>query len=148
MNMSSTEVLQRLIVLLSLAGLVLSGYLAWPELAAPDGVCPLNGPLGCSPVASSAYSTIGGVPVALLGAIWFLVAVLLAVRAISAENWLKFQFAWSILGAAGVVGLAYIELFLIGSVCWLCTLAHSIGTAILILSLAVWRGRVPKGLSG
>jgi uncharacterized membrane protein len=78
--------------------------------------------------------------ISLLGAFWFLVALTLAVRVVSKKNWLKFLLAWSVLGTAGVIWLVYVELFLIGPVCALCTLAHSFGIAILILTLAAWRG--------
>jgi uncharacterized membrane protein len=65
---------------------------------------------------------------------------LLAVGVINKISWVKFQLAWSILGTVGVVWLVYAELFLIASICLLCTLAHSIGIAVLVLTLAVWRG--------
>jgi uncharacterized membrane protein len=85
-------------------------------------------------------------PISLLGAFWFLVALTLAVRIVGKKDWLKFELAWSVLGTAGVIWLVYIELFLIGSVCALCTLAHSIGIAILILTLAAWRRARPLQL--
>ena len=129
------------IAVLSLVGLAVSGYLTWSDFAISGEVCPINGFFQCSVVTSSAYSRIGGVPIALLGAFWFLVALMLAVRVAIKKRWVEFQLAWSVLGTAGVIGLVYIELFLIGSVCALCTLAHSIGIAILILTLAIWRGR-------
>lgn len=128
------------IVVLCAAGLVVSGYLAWSDLATSSDVCPIAGPFECSLVTSSSYSRIGGIPVALLGAFWFIVASLLAIGVINKTSWVKFQLAWSVLGTVGVVWLVYVELFLIASVCLLCTLTHSIGIAVLILTLAVWRG--------
>ena len=138
--------LSKATAILSLVGLVVSGYLAWSDFAISDEVCPTNGFFECSLVTSGAYSRLGGMPIALLGAFWFLVALLLAIRVISKKSWLKFQLTWSILGTAGVIGLVYTELFLIGSVCALCTLAHSIGIVILVLTLATWRGRRPQEL--
>ena len=134
------------LAILSLIGLVVSGYLTWSDFSISREACSINGLFGCLSVTSSAYSRIGGMPISLLGAFWFLVALTLAVRVVSKKNWLKFQLAWSILGTAGVIWLVYVELFLIGSVCALSTLAHSIGIAILILTLAAWRGTRPLQL--
>jgi uncharacterized membrane protein len=128
------------IAILSMVGLVVSGYLTWSDLAISSDVCPINGFFECSVVTSSSYSRIEGMPVALLGAFWFIVALLLAMRVVNETSWVKLQLAWSILGVAGIIWLVYVELFLIGAVCLLCTLTHSVGIAILVLSLGVWRG--------
>jgi uncharacterized membrane protein len=128
------------VVVLCAAGLVVSAYLTWSDLATSSDVCPITGPFECSLVTSSSYSRIGGIPVALLGAFWFIVASLLAVGVVNKTSWIKFLLAWSVLGMVGVAWLVYVELFLIASVCLLCTLTHSIGIAILILTLAIWRG--------
>jgi uncharacterized membrane protein len=135
-----------MIAILSLIGLVVSRYLARSDFTISGKASPLSGFFQCSIVTSSAYSGIEGVPIALLGAFWFLVALMVAVRVVSKKSWFKFHLAWSVLGTAGVLGLVYVELFLIGSVCALWTLAHSIGIAILILTLAMWRGRYPQQL--
>jgi uncharacterized membrane protein len=73
---------------------------------------------------------------------------MVAVRVVSKKSWFEFQLAWSVLGTAGFIGLVYVELFLIGSVCALCTLAHYIGLTILTLTLAMWRGGRPQQLGG
>jgi uncharacterized membrane protein len=135
------------IVILSMVGLVVSAYLTWSDLTSSSDVCPINGSFECSVVTSSSYSRIEGVPVALLGAFWFTVALLLAIRVTNATSWVRFQLAWSILGAAGVPWLVYVELFLVGAVCLLCTVTHFIGIAILALSLGVWRGTPRRELA-
>jgi uncharacterized membrane protein len=134
------------IAVLPLVGLAVSGYLTWSDFAISGEVCPTNGFFECSLVTSSAYSKIGGMPIASPGAFWFLVALVVAVQVVSKESWFKFQLGWSVLGTVGVLGLVYVELFLIGFVCALCTLAHSVGIAILILTLTMWRGGRPQQL--
>jgi hypothetical protein len=136
------------IAILSMVGLAVSGYPTWSDFAISGEVCPTNGFFECSLVTSSAYSRIRGMPIASLGAFWFLVALMVAVRVVSKKSWFEFQLAWSVLGTAGVLGLLYVELFLRGSVCALCTLVHSIGIAILTLTLAMWSGGRPQQLGG
>jgi uncharacterized membrane protein len=48
---------------------------------------------------------------------------------------------WSILGAVGVAAFVYTEIFLLGSICVLCTIAHLAGLAILALSIAAIRAQ-------
>jgi len=62
------ERLSWMIAILSLIGLVVSGYLAWSDFAISGEVCPTNGFFECSLATSSAHSRIGGMPIALLGA--------------------------------------------------------------------------------
>ena len=66
----------------SLAGLVVSAYLlkVHVELAAGGSVlCDVNEVLSCSSAATSTYARLLGVPIALLGAGWYVVALLLTV---------------------------------------------------------------------
>lgn len=119
-------------------GLALSGYLTWYDLVTPKGACPLSSYFGCSTVLTSAYSRIGGVPVALLGFLWFLVAARLGLLATNAAKWIKYLLMWSLLGLVGVVALLYIEIFVIRAICPLCTSAHALGLAILALTVALW----------
>jgi len=47
--------------------------------------------------------------------------------------------AWSLLGVIGVTGFVYTELFLLRSICPLCTIAHAAGLAILACSVILVR---------
>ena len=123
---------------LSLAGAGVSLYLTWYGITYPTGSCPLTGALSCSAVLSSPYSKSYGVPVASFGLAWFLVAAWLgyglARNGIGARKLL----AWSLTGLVGVVGLVYVELFVVGALCLYCTSAHVLSLSILACSASVW----------
>src|SRR5579875_2749453 len=75
--------------------------------------CPSTGVIDCGKVITSTYSHIMGVPVALLGALWF-VAILILVYFDLKSVLLPF---WTL-------GLVFTEVFLIHSICVYCTAVH------------------------
>jgi len=119
-------------------GLALAGYLTWYDLVTPKGACPLSGYFGCSAVLTSAYSRIAGIPVALLGFLWFLASARLDLLAAKSAKWLKLLLLWSLLALVGISALVYTEVFLIGAFCPLCTSAHALGLAVLALTVTLW----------
>ncbi len=130
------------IVVLTLVGLGISVYLTWYDFTTPVGVCPpITSFLGCSAVLSSVYSRIGGIPVAVFGLLWFLVAAYLGMRVADDEKWLGILLGWSLVGLAGILALVAIEIFLVGQICLFCTAAHVVGLAILGLTVSLWKGR-------
>ena len=130
------------IIILSLAGMGVAGYLTWYEIIVPVGVCPINVPfISCSAALTSAYSRIDGVSVASLGLVWFVGAGLLGV--LSAENkaYLKLLLAWSIIAVVGIVSLLSVEVFLLGEICPFCTSAHVLGLGIVVTTTKLWMNR-------
>jgi uncharacterized membrane protein len=119
----------------AIVGLLVSAYLTVLSLNPPSS-CPVGdfSIFSCNEILWSEYSHFYGVSVALLGLIWFIIAAGLLVMTWRNERLIRIVFAWSILGAAGVVAFVYTEIFLLGSVCPLCTIAHVSGLAILGLS--------------
>ena len=61
--------LQKLSVLF---GLLVSGYLSWLKLTDVPSVCIQNGPFNCDAVLNSIYSEVGGIPIAWLGFVIYL----------------------------------------------------------------------------
>jgi uncharacterized membrane protein len=106
--------------LLAVIGLVVAAYLAITKLT---GGAPVCGPLqGCETVASSEYSEVFGVPVAVFG-----VGFSIALAAFAAAWWrwsdrraLLGAYALGLLGTLVVAGLTYLELFVIHAVCVYC----------------------------
>lgn len=112
---------------LAVVGLGVSLYLAYEKLS---GGLPVCGPLhGCQDVAQSKYSEIGGVPVAVFGALFSIVVLALALvwwrrgdrRAVLV------MYGLGLFGILFVVYLTYLELFVIHAVCvWCVTFAITV----------------------
>lgn len=128
-----------IIGIFALAGLTLSAYLTWYAILTESGICLLTGFFGCSKILTSSYSRIGRIPTALFGAVWFAVILLLTVLVAKSKDRLKFLLAWSLLAIPGVSTLVFIELVLIGAICPLCTGAHILGIAVMLLTVMMWR---------
>ena len=128
----------------ALVGLVDSAYLTYLSFSPPTS-CPVGdfSIFSCNEVIYSKYAYVYGVSVALLGLIWFIIACGLILIARRDERFMRGLVAWSLLGAVGVAGFVYTEIFLLRSVCVLCTIAHLAGLAILALSAASLRARPP-----
>jgi len=121
----------------ALVGLVDSAYLTYLSFSPPTS-CPVGdfSIFSCNEVIYSKYAYVYGVSVALLGLGWFIIACGLILIARRDERFMLGLAAWSLLGAVGVAGFVYTEIFLLGSICPLCTIAHLAGLAILALSIA------------
>jgi uncharacterized membrane protein len=121
----------------ALVGLVDSAYLTYLSLSPPTS-CPVGdfSIFSCNEVIYSQYAYVYGVSVALLGLGWFIIACGLILIAWRDERFMRGLVVWSLLGAAGVAGFVYTEIFLLGSICPLCTIAHLAGLAVLALSIA------------
>lgn len=94
--------------------------------------CSTGGIVNCEQVTTSAQSTIGPVPVAVLGSLWFAGWLALGIGARVA--WVRL--GWAALGLLAVFYLVYAELFLIGAICLWCTVVHICVIALFLLALA------------
>jgi len=124
----------------AMIGLAVSAYLAYLS-STPPASCPIGdfGILSCNEVLWSEYSHFFGISVALLGLGWFAIIMGLIALAWRNRRFVIGIVVWSLLGAFGVAAFVYTELFLLRSICPLCTIAHLCGLAILILSIATAR---------
>lgn len=127
------------LALLAIAGLGVSSYLAYTHWADASVAC---GGLGnCSTVNESEYAEMAGIPVALLGIVFYSA---LAVVALAWLWWRPFGLEWPVLGFWGMsVGgtlfsayLTYIELFVLEAICVYCVASASIALATLLISTA------------
>ena len=127
-------------VAFAIVGLLVSAYLTYLSLSPPTS-CPIGefSIFSCNEVIYSQYSHIYGISVALLGLGWFVIALALILITWRNVRLIPAVVAWSLLGAVGVAGFVYTEIFLLGSICPLCTIAHIAGLAILALSIASMR---------
>ena len=120
----------RLISLLSLIGLATAGYLVYFHgLVSHDPSVPCIGGSGCATLSASTYASVFGIPIAWLGVLGF-IAIFIA----SLMRWRKLIFLMSIPAMVIVAYLVYIELWVFGEICNLCTITHIVGALILALS--------------
>ncbi len=115
----------------SLAGLLVSVYLLFPEQVTSSPYCAINQFLSCGPVITGEYSSFLGIPVAAYGVLWFAASSVLSLRSLNRPRLLRYLAWWGLLGMAFVAYLVYLEFFVIGSVCLYCTLAHLMGAFVL-----------------
>jgi len=106
-------------------------------------VCDVNNTFSCSEAYTSQYGSFAGVPVALLGVLFFagvIGLVLLCSRSKSAMASLPgYVFAASTIGLAFVLYLGYASYFILGTVCLLC-----VGTYIAVIGLFLTSGAAAK----
>jgi uncharacterized membrane protein len=118
-----------ILVILAVLGAALAGYLAITKLS---GEVPLCGPLrGCETVNTSEYSEFLGIPLALFGVAYSVVALIAAVAWWRAgdRRTLYLLYGIGLLGLILVAYLTYVELFVIGAVCVWC-----VGYAVTVVS--------------
>jgi uncharacterized membrane protein len=115
-------------VVLAIAGLSVSIYLTIAHYGSSVALaCPDRGVINCEKVTTSPQSVIAGVPVALLGVLFFGAMMLMDVPRAWRTPSLRVRAIRLGLGASGVafaVYLVYTELFTIHAICLWCTTAH------------------------
>ena len=133
------RLLAALVAVLSLVGIGVAGYLTYVHWLDKPIACP--GFRTCQAVAQSDYAWIGGMPVAFLGLLGYVVL------AVVSAFWLRVgdRFdVWPLLaiwgiGVAGVAYsayLTYVELFVIDAVCIWCVTSAAIMSVIFLASTA------------
>lgn len=133
-----------LMIVFALGGLIASSASAWVHhrlLTEPGyvSVCDINATFSCTQAYLSPYGTLLGVPVAILGAIWFalVLALLLASNGGSAtfrENVAAYVFALSTAGLAVVLYLAYASFFILDALCLLCLASYAAVIGLFVVS--------------
>ncbi len=113
---------------LSLLGLGVAGYLTYEHFTSSSTLaCSDNGVVNCLKVTTSSYSAVAGVPVAVLGLVFFAVMVVLQLPAMwrRPEPAVRLsRLAWAVVGLGTVLYLLYAELFAIDAICLWCTSVH------------------------
>ena len=113
---------------LCLAGLGASAYLTVEHYSSsPSYACPESATINCLKVTTSSYSELLGIPVALLGLLFFLAMTPMCLPiAWRWDNpWLpKLRLAGLTIGVAFVIYLVWAELFRIEAICLWCTVVH------------------------
>jgi uncharacterized membrane protein len=138
--------LQLTTFVLALAGLGVSTYLTIAHFTQSTlaGCSETSGLVDCTKVTTSAQSYVFGIPVALLGLLFYVFAVAImspwAWRA-QRRQIHQARIAAMVAGIGFVIYLLYAELFIIGNICLYCTSVHVITFVIFVLvmfSAAMW----------
>jgi uncharacterized membrane protein len=101
--------------------------------------CPIFG--GCDKVLTSFYSAVGGIPVALAGAVYYLAIFILGIAYfdIGRARILKFAANLTPLGLIASLWFLYLQLFVIKALCFYCLVSALISTLLFILALLLRR---------
>ena len=125
--------------LLCLAGLGVSLYLTIAHYNAKVTLaCPATGIVNCAKVTESPQSAILGVPVALLGLLYFVAITPLHLPAAwRSESGLvrRARVAAALAGILTVLYLIYMELFTLDALCLWCTAVHGITFLLFVVTL-------------
>jgi uncharacterized membrane protein len=113
---------------LSVLGLALSIYLTIEHYTAPGtAACPAGRTVNCAQVTTSAQSMVFGVPVAVLGVVFFVAALALCLPQVWAMRdprvW-KARLGVTAVGLAFALYLIFTEIFVIDAICLWCTAVH------------------------
>lgn len=99
---------------------------------------------GCEIVLKSGQSTIIGIPVALLGSVYYLVVLILSIAFLESRKMIVLRFAsfFTIIGIIASAYFVYLQFFVIGQICQYCMI--SAGTSTGLFGLGVWVRRLVK----
>jgi len=126
-----------LVLVFAGVGLAVSIYLTIAHYTTPALLaCGSNGVVNCERVTTSRQSSILGIPVALLGIVWFLAVLAISLpRVWNRPPFRTARLIVAVVGMAFVLWLIYAELVLIGAICLWCTVAHICAFAIFVVVL-------------
>jgi uncharacterized membrane protein len=118
----------------TVAGLAVAAYLTIEHFTSPALLaCPETGMINCRKVTSSAQSAVFGIPVALLGLIFFvamLPANLPAAWRLGHPAVRYGRLVFALTGVGFVCYLVYAELFILDAICLWCTAVHVLTVAL------------------
>lgn len=123
-------------------GLGVSVYLTLAHYSpAVTLVCSNSGAINCAKVTTSPQSIIFGVPVAVLGLVYFVPMLILSLPMLYRNANRTFAFArlaLAVTGMAFVLYLVYAELFIIHAICLWCSSVHVMTFIIFSLVVSGW----------
>lgn len=92
---------------------------------------------GCERVTTSEYAVVGGVPVALLGTLYYFIIALFSGIYLKTKNkkWIRAEIIITPIGFAASVWFVYAQLFIIGAICLYCIGSVFISTALFVVSM-------------
>jgi uncharacterized membrane protein/protein-disulfide isomerase len=136
-----TAVLSLVCSLVGLGAAALAAYVHYRLLFDPTyrSFCDVSTRISCTEVYMSRYSTYRGVPVAIFGALWFVVASLLSAGGLRARDSVResipgYLFVGSTLALAVILYLAYVSFVILKAVCILCLTTYAAVIGLFLVS--------------
>jgi uncharacterized membrane protein len=118
---------------LAAAGAAISGYLVYVHAAGGPVIC--GGQASCATVQTSEYASVGGVPVALIGLVFYFAIVALSLAVAARPVALLAVFGLSLGGVLYSAYLTWIEVAVLEAICFWC-----VASAIVVALLAIVSG--------
>jgi len=131
-----TNVTNRLLLIFSIIGLIVSIYLSYSTLSGIPVKCSLLS--GCQTVEQSSYSRIFGIPVAIFGVLFYLTLIFFVFIRVDKkyqELISKFILYITTLGFLFSIYLTYLELYVIYAICMYCVLSAVASTGLFFISM-------------
>lgn len=126
-------------LVVSVLGLAVAAYLTYEHFTAGTTLaCPDTGVVNCVKVTSSQYSKVFGIPVALLGLLFFAGMTVLSLPPFwrTSSPWPgRARLAGVLVGVVFVCYLIWAELFQIDAICLWCTVVHALTLVLFALVL-------------
>jgi uncharacterized membrane protein len=119
--------------LLAALGIAVAGYLTYVHYAGIAPIC-AGGGGGCERVQASRWAELGGVPVALLGLVGYV--LICAGNALRGETARLATAALALSGAGFSAYLTYLELFEIDAICQWCVVSAVLMAVLAVLAVA------------
>jgi uncharacterized membrane protein len=131
---ATLDAVRRAVIVLSLIGVGIAGYLTWVHYGHLSVVC-FSGGGGCEKVQSSDYAELAGIPVALLGLLGY-IGILASVLLLPRDEGKLASAFLALVGFGFSMYLTWAELFRIHAICQWCVASAVIMTALTVLTLA------------
>ena len=130
-----------LFLVISLLGFLDAAYLTIEHYRGVVPPCAIV--TGCETVTTSQYSLILGVPVALLGAVYYLLLIILSILYFDTKNerWIKRAAILTPLGLLASTWFIYLQGFIIKAWCLYCLGSATTSTLLFIVGMCIFRAR-------
>src|SRR5262249_50379618 len=119
---------------LCLIGIGIAGYLTYVHYEGIKVLCLSSG--GCETVQASRYAKLGGIPVATLGLVGYI--LILGSLALRGETGRAVGFGFALFGFCFSMYLTYRELFTIHAICQWCVSSAVVMTSVMVPRLIRW----------
>jgi uncharacterized membrane protein len=128
---------------LSLAGLGVSTYLTVGHYSAGVTLaCPATATINCQRVTTSSWSELAGLPVAVVGDLFFIAMTASFLPMLARLEWMdRARAGASVIGAGFVLYLVWAELFRIDAICLWCSAVHVVTLG--LLATTIWSATAP-----